>query len=95
MKQGTPMFGQGGGGGMPGGMPGMPGMPGGMPSMPGMGGAPASTGGTVTHLSDITEMQVQMATCPGMIIDFWSPQCPPCVKFKPEFEQLASFYSSD
>lgn len=26
---------------------------------------------------------------PGVIIDFWSPRCPPCMAFKPKFEQMA------
>ena len=30
-----------------------------------------------------------------MVIDFWSPGCPPCVRFKPEFEKMAQFYGSD
>jgi thioredoxin-like negative regulator of GroEL len=26
---------------------------------------------------------------PGVIIDFWSPTCPPCMRFKPTFEGMA------
>lgn len=49
---------------------------------------PALAGGGATTVTDDTFGQVTSA--PMAIVDFWSPDCPYCVAFKPIFEEVAS-----
>lgn len=61
---------------------GMPGMPGGAaPQAP-----PKPVLGQVTAISSLAQLQSIIKDYPGVIIDFWSPRCPPCMQFKPVFE---------
>ena len=62
-------------------------------------------GGTSTSASDsdpklisvtsITQLQDLISKYPGIVIDCWSPTCPPWRKFKPEFEKMSNIYGSD
>ena len=65
---------------------------GGMPGMPGAAAqqAPAPPVlGQVTKISSLAQLQTIIKDYPGVIIDFWSPRCPPCMRFKPIFEAAA------
>ena len=66
---------------------------GGMPGMPGMGGAQAAPAqpklGEVCPITSNAQLQGIIKSYPGVVIDFWSPRCPPCMRFKPTFEATA------
>src|SRR5262245_32093448 len=49
--------------------------------------------GSVTSLTDATFSQARSA--PRAVIDFWSPTCPYCVAYKPDFEAVAARAPSD
>lgn len=64
--------------------------------MGGLGGqqqqAPAQTEpkvGQVFHAGNNAQLQKIIKETPGVIIDFWSPTCPPCMRIKPTFEAAA------
>ena len=62
---------------------------------PGMGGAAAAAPeppkvGQVCKIVSIAQLQSIINDYEGVIIDFWSPNCPPCMRFKPVFEGLAA-----
>lgn len=82
----------GGGGGMPGGgdLAQLMQQFGGM----GGGGAPAQQFVKPVHnevykVTSLAVIQKVIKDTPGVIIDFWSPTCPPCMRFKPVFEGMA------
>ena len=60
--------------------------------MPGMGGqmqrAPSGkpVHGEVFEITSLVQLQKIIKDYQGVIIDFWSPTCPPCMSFKPKFE---------
>ena len=73
-------------------MPGMPGMPGGAAQQQ----APAPPQlGQVCQISSLAQLQSIIKDYPGVIIDFWSPRCPPCMRFKPIFEASARGNTND
>jgi desumoylating isopeptidase 1 len=43
----------------------------------------------VLEIKSIQQLESIIASTPGVIVDFWSPQCGPCLQFKPYFEQKA------
>ena len=59
------------------------------------GGAAASSAppepkaGEVCVVSSLMQLQNIIKKYPGVIIDFWSPSCPPCMRFKPIYEAAA------
>lgn len=63
--------------------------------MGGMGGQPAapiiteSKVGEVCQIASLSHMQKLVKESPGLIVDFWSPSCPPCMRIKPTFESAA------
>ena len=61
----------------------MPGMPGGAAQQQAV--APPQLG-QVCQISSLAQLQSIIKDYPGVIIDFWSPRCPPCMRFKPIFE---------
>jgi len=72
----------------------------GMPNLGGAGGNPmAGLAGLlnspppptspVTEITDSAHLDRILQQSPGVIIDFWSPTCPPCMKMKPTFEAVA------
>lgn len=67
-----------------GGMPGMPGMPGAAAAAP----APPKLG-EVCKITSLVQLQSIIKDYPGVIIDFWSTRCPPCMRFKPIYEAQA------
>ena len=60
---------------------------------PGFGAGPAAPEqpklGQVCKISSNAHLQGIIHTTPGVIIDFWSPSCPPCMRFKPTYEAAA------
>ena len=54
-------------------------------AQPGAATGAGGAGGQPTEVIDIATFQELMFTSQGLVIDFWSPGCPPCVQFKPEF----------
>lgn len=76
------------------GMPGMPGMgTGGGNPMAGLAGllgsSPPPPTSPVTEITDLQHLNSILEKSPGVIIDFWSPTCPPCMRIKPTFEAVA------
>lgn len=45
--------------------------------------------GTVTQIHSLSQLNRIIANYPGVICDFWSPSCPPCMNIKPKFEAAA------
>lgn len=43
----------------------------------------------------LSEVQDLIKAYPGIVVDCWSPTCPPCMKFKPIYSQMADYYGSD
>ena len=71
---------------------------GGFPGMPGGAGAaqPAPPKlGEVTNISSLAQLQSIIKDYPGVVIDFWSERCPPCMRFKPIFEATARANTND
>lgn len=61
--------------------------------MPGMGGAAGQQAATsnpthneVIKITSLVQLQKIIKDFRGVVIDFWSPTCPPCMRFKPTFE---------
>ena len=42
------------------------------------------------EVTSLTALKQMIKASPAMVIDFWSPACPPCVQFKPKFENYAA-----
>jgi thiol-disulfide isomerase/thioredoxin len=63
--------------------------------MGGLGGAPAAPiileakVGEVCKIAGLSHLQKLIKESPGLIVDFWSPSCPPCMRIKPTFESAA------
>jgi thioredoxin-like negative regulator of GroEL len=60
------------------------------------GGAPAAPQGPtepelgqVFQVGNLAQLQKLIKETPGLIVDFWSPTCPPCMRIKPTFESAA------
>ena len=51
--------------------------------------------GQVCQISSLAQLQSIIKDYPGVIIDFWSPRCPPCMRFKPIFEGSARANTND
>ena len=45
--------------------------------------------GEVMVISSLVHLQKIIKDYAGVVIDFWSPTCPPCMRFKPIFESAA------
>ncbi len=45
--------------------------------------------GEVCHVSNQAHLAKIIRDSPGVVVDFWSPTCPPCMRFKPVFEGAA------
>ena len=45
--------------------------------------------GEVCEVGGLSHLQKLIKESPGLIVDFWSPTCPPCMRIKPTFEGLA------
>lgn len=62
--------------------------------MPGM-GAPAMPQpakpvlGQVCEITSLAQLQGIIKDYSGVVVDFWSPSCPPCMRFKPTYEGSA------
>ena len=41
------------------------------------------------------QLQELINNTPGLIVDFWSPSCPPCMRIKPVFESAAKANEND
>lgn len=37
----------------------------------------------------MASLNIVLEKYPGVVIDFWSPNCGPCVNFKPIYENIA------
>jgi thioredoxin 1 len=46
--------------------------------------------GEVMQISSLAHLQFIIKEQPAVIIDFWSPTCGPCMRFKPIFENIAA-----
>lgn len=46
--------------------------------------------GEVMQISSLAHLQLLIKEQPAVIIDFWSPTCPPCMRFKPIYENMAA-----
>ena len=46
--------------------------------------------GEVMQITSLAHLQYLIKEQPAVIIDFWSPTCPPCMRFKPVFEATAA-----
>jgi thiol-disulfide isomerase/thioredoxin len=63
--------------------------------MGGMGGAPQAPPlgppvvGQVYQCPGLSILQKLIKETPGLMVDFWSPSCPPCMRIKPTFESAA------
>lgn len=59
----------------------------------GMGPPPPMEGppevGKVYQCAGLQILQKLIKETPGLIVDFWSPSCPPCMRIKPTFENAA------
>jgi len=45
--------------------------------------------GEVCQVANNAHLQKLIKDCPGLIVDFWSQTCPPCMRIKPTFEAAA------
>jgi len=45
--------------------------------------------GQVCQVSNMAQLQKILKDYAGVIVDFWSPTCPPCMRIKPTFENAA------
>ena len=68
----------------------------------GGGGAAAATPpppmpklGEVCQIKSYAQLQTIIKEYNGVVIDFWSPRCPPCMRFKPIFEANARANQND
>jgi len=52
-------------------------------------------GKKLVEVKSLAELQDLIHAYPGVIIDCWRPTCPPCMKFKPIYAQMAELYGSD
>lgn len=63
--------------------------------MGGMGGQPPPPVNTEPKLGEVckvislNQLNKLINDYPGLIVDFWSPTCPPCMRIKPTFEAAA------
>jgi thiol-disulfide isomerase/thioredoxin len=64
----------------------------------GLGGGPSGASmpqqsepklGEVCQIGGLAQLQKLIKETPGLIVDFWSPTCPPCMRIKPIFESAA------
>ena len=65
---------------------------GGMGGFPGGQAGPVATEpkvGEVCQVANLAHLQKLIKDCPGLIVDFWSQTCPPCMRIKPTFESAA------
>lgn len=68
---------------------------GGMGGMGGLGGGPPAPVaqepkvGEVCQVVNNAHLQKLIKDSPGLIVDFWSQTCPPCMRIKPTFEAAA------
>ena len=68
----------------------------GMGGMGGMGGQQQAQNfqqpqvGEVMQITSLAHLQYLIKEQPAVIIDFWSPSCGPCMRFKPIFEGAAA-----
>lgn len=46
--------------------------------------------GQVSEITSLAHLQKIIRDVPGVVIDFWSPRCGPCMRFKPKFEMAAA-----
>lgn len=46
--------------------------------------------GEVMQITSLAHLQLLIKEQPAVVIDFWSPTCPPCMRFKPIFENTAA-----
>ena len=65
----------------------------------GMGGLSLGSGASKTdkklfEVKSLTEIQDLIQAYPGLVIDCWSPTCPPWMKFKPIFHDMSEQYGS-
>lgn len=65
---------------------GMGGMGGGAPQQPVV---EEPKHGEVFHVKSAASLQHVIEKYPAVVIDFWSPRCPPCMNFKPIYENIA------
>jgi thiol-disulfide isomerase/thioredoxin len=49
----------------------------------------ASGEGSVVKVQDLRQLKKLISESAGLIVDFWSPSCPPCLRIKPTFESAA------
>ena len=47
------------------------------------------------EIKSLLQLQAIIKDYSGVVIDFWSPGCPPCMRFKPTFEANARANSND
>lgn len=52
-------------------------------------------GKKLVEVNSLAELKDLIQAYPGVIIDCWRPTCPPCMKFKPIYAQMAETYGSD
>jgi thiol-disulfide isomerase/thioredoxin len=45
--------------------------------------------GAVTEVNSLSELNGLISSKIGLIVDFWSPNCGPCMMFKPTFHKFA------
>lgn len=46
--------------------------------------------GEVTQVTSLAHLQLIIKEHPAVVVDFWSPTCGPCMRFKPVFENTAA-----
>ena len=52
--------------------------------------APAQpSSGPVIQITSLHQLTKLIKDSPALAVDFWSPSCPPCMRIKPFFENLA------
>ena len=68
---------------------GMPGMPGQQQQQQQPGATSSPQLGEVCHITSLVQLQTIIRSYHGVVIDFWSPTCRPCVRFKPQYEANA------
>lgn len=42
--------------------------------------------GKVCHIVSMQHLQSVLKDYPGVVLDMWSPTCPPCMRIKPVYE---------